>query len=155
MKSKLIFATLLGSFGLMAESPMHATHILGFEGLSKNASGELSVQGDALRFQGREGRMAQINVGSIQDIFLGEQDKQVGGTPMALGKAATPFGGGRVISLFSHKKYDTVTVTYLDAEGGRHGTILQLNKGQGEALKDKLVAGGAHVDTAEVKHENQ
>ena len=44
---------------------------------------------------------------AVQDVFLGEQSKQVGGVPMTLGKAAAPFGGGRVVSLFAHKKYDT------------------------------------------------
>src|SRR3954452_4991912 len=103
--------------GLMAEdhsaagtptssSTLHVTHILGFEGIANNANGDLSIQGDALRFQKSNGSSAQISIGSIQDVFLGEQDKQVGGAPMALGKAATPFGGGRVMSLFAHKKYE-------------------------------------------------
>jgi hypothetical protein len=29
---------------------------------------------------------------------------------MMLGKAAVPYGGGRVVSLFSHKKYDSLTI---------------------------------------------
>ena len=33
---------------------------------------------------------------------------------MKLGKAAAPFGGGRVVSLFAHKKYDTLTLEYVD-----------------------------------------
>ena len=63
---------------------------------------------------------------------------------MTLGKAATPFGGGRVVSLFAHKKYDTLTLVYADANGGIHGAIFQLNKGQGEVLRNELVAKG-HV----------
>src|ERR1700757_3909575 len=98
-------------------SPLHVTHVLGFEGMSNNANGDLSIQGDALRFQKSDRSSAQITIGSIQDVSLGEQDKQVGGVPMALGRAATPFGGGRVIGLFAHKKYDTVTVQYLDPSG--------------------------------------
>ncbi len=69
----------------------------------------------------------------------------MGGVPVALGRAATPFGGGRVIALFSHKKYDTVTVEYLDPSGGLHGTIFQMNKGQGQVLRDELLAAGAHI----------
>lgn len=136
------------SAGLVAQNddaPMRVTHVLGLEGLSNNANGNLSIQEKALHFQGHEGRAAQITIGSIQSVFLGEQDKQVGGTPMTLGKVATPFGGGRVISLFSHKKYDTLTMEYLDSNGGLHGVIFQLNKGQGQVLKNKLVAEGAHV----------
>jgi hypothetical protein len=36
-------------------------------------------------------------------------------------------------------------VEYIDASGGFHGAIFQLNKGQGEALRNELAAKGAHV----------
>jgi hypothetical protein len=127
----------------------HVTHVLGFEGMSNNANGQLSIQGNALRFQKSEGPGAQINKGAIQEVFVGEENKQVGGTPMAVGKMAVPFGGGRVVSLFSHKKYDTLTLEYLDPDGGFHGAIFQLNKGQGQALKNELVANGANANNVE------
>ncbi len=132
-------------------SAAHVTHVLGFESISNNANGDLSVQEHILRFQKSDGSIAQVSVDSIQDVSLGEEDKQVGGTAMALGKAGTPFGGGRLISLFSHKKYDTLTVGYLDSNGGFHGSIFQLNKGQGQALKTALVAEGAHVSNPSAK----
>jgi hypothetical protein len=127
---------------------LRATHILGFENISNNASGELSIQGDDLRFQKTGGAVAQISVLSIQDVSLGEQDKQVGGTAMAVGKAAVPFGGGRVIGLFAHKHYDIVTLQYLDPNGGSHGAIFQLDKGQAQVLKDALDAehAGRHTE---------
>jgi hypothetical protein len=115
---------------------IRATHLLGFEGAPSNANGTLSIQDGALQFQ---------KGGRLQDVFLGEESKQVGGLPMTMGKAAVPFGGGRAVSLFSHKKYDTLTVEYVDASGGVHGAIFQLSSGQGEALKNELVAKGAHV----------
>jgi len=121
-----------------------ATHVLGFESAPNNATGKLSIEGGALQFQKTEGPATQVSIGSIQNVLLGVEDKQVGGTPMALGRAATPFGGGRVIGLFSHKMYDTVTLEYLDANGGFHGAIFQLNKGKGELLKNQLLASGAH-----------
>src|ERR1043166_6522351 len=142
------------SGGLIAEDLMRVTHVLGLEGLQNNTNGNLSIQGDALRFQKDQGPAAQIRIGSIQDLFLGEQDRQVGGTTMALGRAGAPFGGGRVIALFSHKKYDTLTLEYRDSNGGLHGAILQLKRGNGQALKDQLAAGGAHVNavnTTEVR----
>jgi len=84
---------------------------------------------------------------------------------MTLGKAAAPYGGGRVVSLFAHKKYDTLTLEYVDSDGGVHGAIFQLNKGQGELVRDELVARGVPAssgedrsskqNTAEVKHENK
>jgi hypothetical protein len=55
---------------------------------------------------------------------------------MTVGKVAAPYGGGRVVSLFSHKKYDTLTVEYVDDNGGLHGAIFQLTKGQAQALID-------------------
>ena len=142
-----------------------ATHLMGFEGAANNANGTLSIQENALRFQ-KDGRPAvEVNIASIKDVLLGEQSRQVGGIPMTLGKAATPFGGGRAVSLFAHKKYDTLALEYVDANGGLHGAIFQLHKGQAELLKNELVARGAHVShgegeptkpgTTEVRNENK
>ena len=125
---------------------IRATHLLGFEGAPKNANGTLSIQEDALQFQ-KDGKPAvQVKVVTVQDIFLGEQDKQIGGMPMTLGKAAAPFGGGRVVSLFAHKKYDTFALEYVDANGGVHGAIFQVDKGQGEVLRGGLISKGAHAN---------
>ena len=74
----------------------------------------------------------------------------MGGMPMALGRAATPYGGGRVIGLFAHKKYDFMTLEYFDSNGGFHGAIYQLNKGQGQVLADELGAKGVHVSGLEI-----
>ena len=126
-------------------SPLKATHLLGFTGAKDNATGTLSVDGGALQFQ-KEGKpAAQVKITSIQDVLLGDQSKQVGGLPMTLGKAAIPFSGGRAVSLFAHKKYDTLTLEYLDSDGGFHGAIFQLNKGQAEGFRDELVNKGARV----------
>jgi hypothetical protein len=124
---------------------IQATHILGFARVANNSSGKLSIEGKTLQFQKEGGAPAQVDIDSIQDVLLGVEDKQVGGTPLALGRAATPFGGGRVIGLFSHKKYDTLTLEYVDATGGFHGAIFQLQKGQGQVLKTELLSSGAHV----------
>jgi hypothetical protein len=132
-----------------APSTIPATHILGFEGLAANASGNLSIQKDVLQFQKAQGAATTVGISSIQDVFLGEQDRQVGGTPMAIGRAATPYGGGRLIALFSHKKFDSVTVEYVDSSGGFHGAIFQIQKGQGQVLRDGLVAQGAHLKHAQ------
>src|SRR5262249_23726241 len=108
---------------------MRATHLLGFVGTPKNAGGTLSIQNDNVLFQKNGKPPVQVKISSVQNVLLGEQSKQVGGAPMAVGKAAVPFGGGRVISLFAHKKYDTLTLEYVDSDGGIHGAIFQLNKG--------------------------
>lgn len=128
---------------------LRVTHILGLEGISRNATGDLSIQGDALRFQKTQGFHAQIAIGSIQNLTIGEQDKQVGGVPMTLARSATPYGGGRVVALFSHKKFETVTLEYLDSNGGFHGAIFQLNRGQAQILVSELQAKGVHVSLPE------
>ncbi len=125
------------------------THLRGFEGAANNAGGTLSIQGGALQFQKSGNPTVEVSIASVKDVFADDQSRQVGGLPMTLGKAATPFGGGRVVSLFAHKKYDTLTLEYVDANGGVHGAIFQLQKGQGGSLRDELVARGAHVRQSE------
>jgi hypothetical protein len=151
------------SEGQVRGSAIHVTHVLGFEGARHNANGELRIQGHSLQFQQGRSPAAQVSISSIQNIFLGGEDKQVGGVPMMLGEAAVPFGGGRVVSLFSHKKYDSLTVEYLDNNGGFHGAIFRLSKGQAENFKKDLVTNGAHIgqdkaptpSAPEVKNEPQ
>ncbi len=143
-----------------SRSVVRARAIVGLEGNSNNAAGELSIQDDTLVFQPSGGAIARIPIVSLQDVFLSQEDKQVGGTPMAVGRTATPFGGGRVIGLFAHKKYDFVTFEYLDSNGGFHGVMFQLNKGQGQALGDELETKGVHVsrlkgDTAKQRQETK
>jgi hypothetical protein len=134
-----------------AASAIRVTHILGFADAKRNASGELRIQGDAMQFQQGEKPAAQVTLSSIQNVFVGGTDRQVGGTAMTLSKAAVPFGGGRVVSLFSHKKYDSMTIEYLDSNGGFHGAIFELNKGEGQTFKDQLVGKGIHVAPEEVQ----
>jgi hypothetical protein len=141
----------LGQVRIAFTSPvLRARAVLGLEGVANNSMGELSIQDDAFVFSRREGPYVRMPLSAIQGAFLSQEDKQVGGTPMALGRAATPFGGGRVIGLFAHKKYDFVTLEYFDSNGGFHGTIYQLNKGQGQVLADELGAKGVHVSGLEI-----
>src|ERR1035438_10297337 len=129
----------------VARSTIEVTHILGFEAARHNANGELGVKGDALQFQRAGSPAARVSIRSIQNIFLGYEDGQVGGVPMMLTKTAVPFGGGRVVSPFAHKKYDSLTLEYLDDNGSLHRAVFRLNKGQGPALQTDLVAKGASV----------
>lgn len=134
---------------------VRATHVLGFEGAENNSKGTLSIQDRVLRFQRGTKPVVQVTIASVQDVFLGDESKQIGGLPMTLGKAAVPFGGGRVVSLFAHKKCDTLAVEYVANDGGIHGAIFELSEGQGKLLRDELAAMGAHVNhNDEVKHSN-
>ena len=140
-----------GQVKIASSSPaLRAKAVLGLEGVANNSVGELSIQDDAFVFTQREGPAVRMPLSAIQGVFLSQEDKQVGGTPMALGRAATPFGGGRLIGLFAHKKYEFVTLEYFDSNGGFHGTIYQLNKGQGQVLADELGAKGVHVSGLEI-----
>jgi len=130
----------------VASPPIHVTHVLGFEDLRRNVGGQLSIHGEDLRFK-RDG--SPVSITSIQNISLTGQDKQVGGVRMMLGKAAVPYGGGRIVSLFSHKKYDSLAIEYLDSRGGFHGVIFRLAKGQGETFKNALIARGAQIARSE------
>jgi hypothetical protein len=142
-----------------------ATHILGFANASNNSTATLSVQDDSLAFQQSGKPAAKVKIALVRDVFVGPESKQVGGVPMTLGKAAAPFGGGRVVSLFAHKKYDTLSLEYVDASGGIHGAIFQLTKGQGELVRNELIARGVTINShqdqstkehaTEAKHENK
>jgi len=142
-----------------------ATHLLGFANARNNSTGTFSVQDDSLQFQQNGKPGATVKIALIRDVFLGAESKQVGGLPMTLGKKATPFGGGRVVSLFAHKKYDTLTLEYVDADEGIHGAIFQLTKGQGELVRNELIARGVTINphqdqltkesATEASHENK
>jgi len=152
---------------LNANAPfsIRATHVLGLPNTKNNCNGMLSIQNNALRFQKCGNPDAQVNIASVRALFLGEESKQVGGLPMKLGKAAAPYGGGRVVSLFAHKKYDTLTLDYVDSDGGVHGAIFEVTKGQGELVRNELVARGVSSSsgedqatkqsTSEVTHEDK
>src|SRR5271165_4453872 len=102
---------------LNANAPfsIRATHVLGLPNTKNNCKGILSIQNNALRFQKYGNPDAEVNVASVRSLFLGEESQQIGGLPMKIGKAALPYGGGRVVSLFAHKKYDTLTLEYVDS----------------------------------------
>jgi hypothetical protein len=124
-----------------------ATHLLGFASARNNSAGILSLQDDSLQFQQNGKPGAEVKIASVRDVFLGAESKQVGGLPMTLGKTAAPFGGGRVVSLFAHKNYDTLTLEYVDADEGIHGAIFQLAKGQGNLVRNELIARGVTISS--------
>jgi hypothetical protein len=150
----LLLATWQGS--VFAQNPKDATkeskvtsvsarHVMGLEGARKNARGHLILTNDVLKFQKNGGATVELKRASILSVFTGQQDKQVGGIPVVLGRAATPFGGGRAIALFSHKKYDVLTLEYRDNDGGVRGAIFQLTKGQAHLIQEELAADGVQI----------
>src|SRR5271165_534300 len=147
----LLLCSGIGALAQSATPPLNAngpfsiraTHVLGLPNTKSNCKGTLSTQDNVLRFEQSGKPAGQVDIASVRHVFLGEEGTQVGGLPMKIGKAAAPYGGGRVVSLFAHKKYDTLTLEYVDGNGGVHGAIFQLEKGQGELMRNELVARGA------------
>ena len=138
-----------------ASFSIRATHLLGLPNTKNDCKGTLSIQDNLLRFQQSGKRIAEVDIASVRHVFLGDETMQVGGLPMKIGKAAAPYGGGRVVSLFAHKKYDMLTLEYVDSDGGVHGAIFQVTKGQGELVRSELLARGASSSPGEGRATNQ
>ena len=144
---------------------IRATHVMGLPNTKSNCKGTLTTKDNVLRFQQSGKPVAQVDIASVRHVFLGEESVQVGGLPMKIGKAAAPYAGGRLVSLFAHKKYDTLTLEYADGDGGVHGAIFQVTKGQGELVRNELVARGVSSgsdeggptkqSTSEVRYEDK
>lgn len=117
--------------------------VIGCENIKPNKKGTISVVPTGLQFA-TDKDTAAISTASIEDIFVGNQSRQ---DVTGAGKAVTmaiPYGGGRIVSLFSHK-VQVLTVEYTDTYGGFHGAIFVLPEGQAASFRDQLVAQGAKV----------
>jgi hypothetical protein len=125
-----------------ADSSPQVMHMLGLEDVKQHAKGNLTAKADGLDFQGAASH-ALIRTASIEDIFTGEDSRQTGGKLLTLAKMGVPYGGGRVLSLITHEKFDSLTVEYRDDNGGLHGVIFTMPAGQARDIKKQLVAQGA------------
>jgi hypothetical protein len=125
-----------------ADSTPQVNHLFGLEDVKHNAKGKLTVNAKGLDFQGAASH-AQVSIASIEDIFTGEDSHQTGGKVMTLAKMGVPYGGGRVLSLLTHEKFDSLTVEYRDENGGLHGVLFTMPLGQARDIKMQLVAQGA------------
>jgi hypothetical protein len=122
----------------------HVKCVIGLENIKPNTKGTLSLLPTGLEFATGKNKV-DISTASIQDIFTGQESRQdVSGPAGTLAKAGIPYGGGRIVSLFSHQ-VEVLTVEYVDSNGGFHGTVFVLSSGKATALKDQLVAQGAKV----------
>jgi len=119
-------------------------HVLGLEGVKRNHHGTLTVQASGLNFAAKN-TSGSITIASIQDVFTSQESHQTGGKVLTVAKMGVPYGGGRVLSLFSKEKIDSLTVEYRDANGALHGTIFSMPLGQADVLKKQLVDLGAHA----------
>ena len=125
-----------------ADSTPQVNHVLGLEDVKQHAKGKLTVNATGLDFQGAASH-AQVPIASIEDIFTGEDSHQTGGKVMTLAKMGVPYGGGRVLSLLTHEKFEILTVEYRDENGGLHGALFTMPLGQATIIKKQLIAQGA------------
>jgi hypothetical protein len=128
--------------GQAVDAPPPFNHLLGLEGIKHNANGDLSVNENGLDFKGKASH-AQIPIASIEDIFTGADSRQGGGKMMTVAKMGVPYGGGRVLSLLTQEKFDSLTVEYRDENGGLHGALFTMPVGKAAILKKQLIARGA------------
>jgi len=115
--------------------------VIGGEKIKNNSRGTLSVVGSSLQFATANAKV-EVDASSILDISTDEDSRQDITGAAKLATMAIPYGGGRVLSLFSHK-VDVLTLEFKDANGGYHGAIFVLPQGQAAPIKKQLVAMGA------------
>jgi hypothetical protein len=164
---RLVCCTLLGAalslfppsahlFGQQAGQPpaspvngaTHATHVLGLEHVKRGAKGRLTVVDKTLLFVWGASR-TKISIPSIQDVFTGEESQElVRGKTGILVELAMPYESSRVVSLLASRKIDVLTLEYRDSEGGLHGVIFTLPKGQAPRLMRLLPNKGSNAVVA-------
>jgi len=117
-------------------------HVMGFPDLKRGFNGVLTVQGDSLVMAWAKTK-SSIKIASITDVWTSDDSAQAfkGKTGMFI-KAGVPYGGGRVLSLFT-ESIEVLTVEFKDGNGAFHGAIFEMKKGSATDLKKQLIAAGA------------
>jgi hypothetical protein len=117
--------------------------VIGGETVKNNSVGTLSVVGNSLLFtKGNKKKTMAVDASSILDISTNEDSRQDITGAAHFATMAIPYGGGRVLALFSHH-VDVLTVEFKDSNGGCHGTVFVLAQGQAAPFKKQLLALGA------------
>lgn len=125
-------------------SPVKVNEIIGLTGVKQNTEGTLSVENGHLYFAYAKAS-AEIKTTLIEDVVTREDSKPAVGNTIQMMSMAAPYESGRFLSLF-RKKIDTLTVEYRDVDGGLHGAIFTMPHGVAGAIKNELVAQGAHTN---------
>ena len=115
--------------------------VIGADTIKNNSTGTLSVVGSSLKFATNKATM-EVKASSVLDISTNEDSRQDITGAAKLATMAIPYGGGRVLSLFSHG-VDVLTLKFTDTNGGYHGAIFVLPQGQAAPIKKQFVAMGA------------
>jgi hypothetical protein len=115
--------------------------VIGGQTIKNNSQGTLSVVGNSLQFATAKAKV-EVEASSILDISTHDDSRQNITGAAHLATMAIPYGGGRVLSLFSHQ-VDVLTVEFKDGDGGYHGAVFVLPQSQAAPFKKQLVAMGA------------
>ncbi len=129
------------------DAPISVRYLIGLENVQSQSGGKLSIQSDALLFDSRKSQ-AKVAISAIDDILLGSETTQSGGTAGRVFKTAAiaaPYETGRVLSLLMWTRVDVLTVLYRDENGGVHGAVFELPEGQAAGIRTQLIAAGAHA----------
>jgi hypothetical protein len=115
--------------------------VIGGEKIKNGSQGTLSIIGNSLEFATPKAKV-DVDASSILDVSTNEDSRQDITGAAKVVTMAIPYGGGRVLSLFSHK-VDVLTLEFRNVNGGYHGVIFVLPQGQAAPIKRQLVAMGA------------
>jgi uncharacterized membrane protein len=122
-------------------------HLIGLENVKSQSGGKLSVQSDCLLFAAGKSQ-AKVAISAIDDVILGSETTQSGGTAGKVFKVAAiaaPYESGRFLSVLMWTKVDVLTVLYRDEKGGVHSAVFELPQGQAAGIRTQLIAAGAHA----------
>ena len=115
--------------------------VVGGQSIRNNSKGTLSVVGNSLQLEA-DGKKVSVEASSILDISTDKDSRQdITGTAH-LAAQAIPYGGSRVLSLFSHE-IDILTVEFRDGNDAYHGAVFAMAKGKAAQFRKQLVALGA------------
>jgi hypothetical protein len=134
---------LLAPAGFAQQPPAKAVYLTGLAGVKNNTSGTLALENGNLRFAHAR-HTSDLAPASMQDVVTGSDSQRVIRGTLGTLSLFAPYGSGRFLSLF-RSKLDTLTIQYVDADGGIHGVIFTTPVGTAEAVKSGLIGLGAHT----------
>jgi|CZKC01.1.fsa_nt_gi hypothetical protein len=131
-----------------AVDTLHVRHILGLQGVKRDATGLLQIKSKELHFDAGRSR-GTLPISSIEDIFIGTETTQAGGKlgEVAKGAAlAAPYDSGAALTLLMIQKVDVLTIAYRDSDNGLHAAIFAVPKNRAEQFRADLISNGSHVN---------
>jgi hypothetical protein len=120
-----------------------AVQLTGLVGVKNNTEGSLTVENGNLHFSYSKST-SDLDPNSIQHVVTGSDSQRVIRGTLGTLSMFGPYGSDRFMSLF-RSKLDTLTIQYRDADGGLHGAIFTAPVGTADAIKNELIALGAHT----------